>query len=65
MVECSGAEVGVPLEEAERSLAEAAGIGSHWWAGVGFAGSKGGAFMLLFGIVATGAEWRTSAWAIY
>ena len=40
--------------DADFSLAEVDGIGSHWWAGVGFEGSRGGAFRLLFGIEATG-----------
>ena len=54
---------GVPVEEvfeADFSLAEVAGTGSHWCAGVGFDGSRGGAFMMFLGMDATGAECRTS-----
>lgn len=40
--------------DADLSRAEEEGIGSHWWAGVGFEGSRGGAFILLLGIEATG-----------
>ena len=46
--------------EFDLSFADVDGTGSHWCAGVGFAGSSGGAFMLLLGIEATGCEWRTS-----
>lgn len=46
--------------EADFSLAEDAGMGSHWCAGVGLDGSRGGAFMMLFGIDATGCECSTS-----
>ena len=59
MVEPGGGDIGVPLDEVKEldlSFAVVDGTGSHWWAGVGCAGSRGGAFMLLFGIVATGAE---------
>ena len=53
----AGGEDGVPDEDVrdcDLSLADGLGMGSHWWAGVGFEGSKGGAFMLLLGIDATG-----------
>lgn len=40
--------------EDDLSRAEDEGTGSHWWAGVGFEGSRGGAFILLFGTEATG-----------
>ena len=56
--------MGVPDEdvlEVDRSLADDEGTGSHWCAGVGFEGSRGGAFILFFGIVTTGAECKTSA----
>lgn len=56
-VECSGGEVGVPLEETfdvDLNFADDDGTGSHWCAGVGFEGSRGGAFMLLLGMEATG-----------
>lgn len=49
--------MGVPLLDvgpAVLSLAEAAGTGSQLWAGVGFAGSKGGAFRLFLGTDTTG-----------
>ena len=58
-----GGEDGVPLEEvldADLSLAEDAGTGNHWCAGVGLEGSSGGAFIMLLGIDATGAECKTS-----
>lgn len=58
-VDCGGGEVGVPdadneLPLAERSLADAEGIGRNWCPGEGLAGSRGGAFRLFLGIDATG-----------
>jgi len=53
----------VPLEEvldADFSFADDEGTGSQLWAGVGLEGSSGGAFILLFGIDATGCECNTS-----
>ena len=46
--------------DADLSFAEEDGTGSHWCAGVGFDGFRGGAFKLLFGIEATGCEFNTS-----
>ena len=45
------------------SLAEADGIGSQPWPGVGFAGSRGGALRLFFGTEDAGCELKTSLWA--
>ena len=53
----------MPIEdvrETDRSLAEVDGTGNHWWAGEGLEGSSGGAFMMFFGIDATGCECKTS-----
>lgn len=59
-----GGEVGVPdaddIPLAERSLAEAEGMGRNPWPGEGLAGSSGGALRLFFGMDATGCELRTS-----
>ena len=44
------------------SLDEEAGIGRYACAGVGLAGSSGGAFRLFFGIDETGCECKTSFW---
>jgi len=57
--------VGIPwaftgVLEAAFNFAEDAGTGRKTWAGVGFAGSRGGAFILDFGIDAMGWEWSTS-----
>ena len=63
MVEYSGGEVGVPLEEVldvDFSFADDEGTGSQLCAAVGWEGSRGGAFMLLFGMDATGCECNTS-----
>ena len=57
MRERSGGDEGVPLSdvvEEDFNFAEEEGTGSQPWAGVGFAGSRGGAFRLLFGIEDTG-----------
>jgi len=57
MSDWPGGEDGVPVAEVFDdvfNLADEAGTGSHWWAGVGFDGSRGGAFMMFFGIDATG-----------
>jgi len=57
MTECGRGDDGVPVADvldAVLSLAEAAGTGSHSCPGVGFEGSSGGAFVMLFGIDATG-----------
>lgn len=43
-------------DEADLSLAEIAGTGKKAWAGEGFAGSRGGAFMLDLGIEDIGGE---------
>lgn len=45
------------------SFADVDGIGSQPWAGVGFAGSRGGALRLFFGTDAAGWELKTSLWA--
>jgi hypothetical protein len=53
MIECSAGDAGVPLSEVVEEdfiLAEEAGTGSQACAGVGLAGSSGGAFKLLFGM---------------
>ena len=42
------------------NLADEAGIGSHWCPGVGFDGSRGGAFMILLGTDDIGYECSTS-----
>jgi hypothetical protein len=57
-VDCVGGDIGVPeeLTEPDRSFALWLGTGSHWCASVGFAGSRGGAFKLFFGMEATGCE---------
>ena len=52
MAALSVGEVGVPLVDgpiADFSFADDEGTGSQLWAGVGFAGSKGGALRLFFG----------------
>lgn len=49
--------MGVPLLEVapeDLSLEEAEGIGNQLWAGVGLAGSNGGAFRLFLGTEETG-----------
>ena len=59
----STGEVGVPLIDklvTDFSFAEADGTGSQLWAGVGFAGSSGGALRLLFGTDEIGWECKTS-----
>jgi hypothetical protein len=48
------------VAEEDFNFAEDEGTGSHAWAGVGLAGSRGGAFRLLFGIDETGCECKTS-----
>lgn len=45
------------------SFADAEGTGSQPWAGVGFAGSRGGALRLFFGTDDAGWELKTSLWA--
>lgn len=55
--------MGVPLAEydpPDLSLAEDEGMGSHAWAELGFAGSRGGAFKLFLGTEETGCACRTS-----
>ena len=52
MTAWSVGEVGVPLVDVlvtDFNFAEDEGTGSQLWAGVGFAGSKGGALRLFFG----------------
>lgn len=64
-MECVGGDCGVPVAEVFDdvfSLAEEAGTGSHWCAGVGLVVSSGGAFIILLGIDATGGECSTSFW---
>jgi hypothetical protein len=59
----SAGEVGVPLVDVlvmDFSFAEAEGTGSQLWAGVGFAGSSGGALRLFFGTEERGGECKTS-----
>ena len=65
MAAWSVGEVGVPLVDVlvgDFSLAEDEGIGSQLWAGVGFAGSNGGALRLFFGTEDIGYECNTSFW---
>lgn len=57
IVEYSVGDTGVPVLDVvpeDFSLAEVEGTGSQLCAGVGFAGSSGGAFKLFFGTDATG-----------
>ena len=54
---CSGGDAGVPLLEvvvADFSFADEDGTGRKACAGVGFAGSRGGAFRLFLGTDAAG-----------
>ena len=54
---CSGGDIGVPLADVcppGLIFADAEGIGNQLWAGVGFAGSRGGAFRLFLGTEDTG-----------
>ena len=63
MVALSVGEVGVPLIDelvTDLSFAEDEGTGNQLWAGVGFAGSKGGALRLFFGTEDIGCECKTS-----
>jgi hypothetical protein len=63
----STGEVGVPLVDAlvtDLSFAEAEGTGSQLWAGVGLAGSSGGALRLFFGTDEIGGECKTSFYTI-
>jgi len=46
--------------DADFSFADAVGIGKKAWAGKGLAGSRGGAFRMVFGIDAIGCECSTS-----
>jgi hypothetical protein len=67
MFEVWGGELGVPLEEvidADLSFADAEGMGSQLWPGVGFEGSRGGALRLFLGMDATGCECNTSLCSI-
>jgi hypothetical protein len=67
MTALSVGEVGVPLIDvlvADFSFAEDEGIGSQLWAGVGFAGSSGGALRLFFGTEDIGYECNTSCFMI-
>lgn len=55
--------LGACLESlADFSFAVLEGMGRKLWAGVGFAGSRGGALRLFFGNEEIGWEWRTSLW---
>lgn len=56
-VEYSVGDTGVPVVDVgleDFSLAEVDGTGSQLWAGVGLAGSSGGALRLFLGTEATG-----------
>ena len=57
-------EVAVPAAAAvpvdDLNFADVEGTGSHAWAGVGFAGSSGGALRLFFGTDDAGCECKTS-----
>jgi hypothetical protein len=52
--------VDIAVPPVDFNLAEDEGTGSQLWAGVGFAGSRGGAFRLFFGTDDAGWEWSTS-----
>jgi hypothetical protein len=61
--EAEGGVCGVPdadVPDDDFNLADAGGRGSHACPGLGFAGSKGGALRMFFGMEVTGCELTTS-----
>lgn len=60
-----GGMADIEVPPADFNFAEDEGTGSQLWAGVGFAGSRGGAFRLFFGTDDAGCEWSTSAYLRY